>query len=164
MEFAANLQSMREGFDPSLRPQQCKSVSSPAVLESPARPGIALGIGTACSLSQRNHFYFSLLRRRPGFLTPKYWRDIQQSRRVTAWPAPCPCWGTHQETPLQRHGTCPSAREKPRGRSEVHIFLWGKHLRPATETASGEPRQLCRMGHICTQVTAVQLLQYLQTL
>lgn len=155
---------MREGFDLSLRPQQCKSVGSPAVLESPARPGIAPGIGTACPLSQRNHFYFSLLRRRPGFLTPKYWRDIQQSRCVTVRPAPCPCQGTRGETPLQRHGTCPGAREKPQRRSKVRIFLWGKHLRPATETASGETSQLCGMGHICTRVTAVQLLQHLQTL
>lgn len=146
MEFAANLQSVREGFDLSLRPQQCKSVGSPAVLESPARPGIAPGIGTACSLSQRNHFYFSLLRRRPGFLTPKYRRDIQQSRRVAARPAPCPCQGTHRATPLQRHGTCPGAREKPRGRSKVHIFLRGKHLRQPQKQRRENPASCAGWG------------------
>lgn len=104
---------MQEGFDLSLRPQQCKSVSPPAVPESPAHPGIAPGRGTARPLSQRKCFYFSLLRSCPGFLAPVHRWDVRQTRSVAAGSAPCPgqdtrtgpgCQGSHRETPLQRPG------------------------------------------------------------
>lgn len=113
IELATNPRSMREGFDLSLRPQQCKSV-----LESPVCLGMALRRGTTCSLPQRKCFPFSLLRRGSGFLMPMYCRVVQRSRL---------CWQPQDA----RHGTHHGARGEPQRGSNI-TSSYG-------ETSSGQP-------------------------
>lgn len=142
MELAANPRSIWGGFRSIPRLQQHTEVSSPALLESPARLGRAFG-GDTTSWCRSEAAFTCPAQGCPGICKALHWWQVGPSDRIAATSLPgarTRRGDTCAKSPLQQHGDYNSAKGT-QGKEQ--------HQNPAGKTASGHRKgsRRNRAGH-----------------